>query len=64
MVSARQKSVEIREVKRKRFGRLWSDLIKKSYDKLRQHVKKQRNYFANKSSSSQSYGFSGSQVWM
>ena len=39
-------------------------LGRKSYDKHRQHVKKQRNYFANKSSSSQSYGFSGSQVWM
>ena len=29
---------------------------KKSYDKLRQHIKKQRHYFANKSPSSQSYG--------
>ena len=64
MVSARQKSVEIREVKRKRFGRLWSDLIKKSYDKLRQHVKKQRHYFAIKGPSSQNYGFSSSHVWM
>ena len=31
---------------------------KKSYDKPRQHVKKQRHYFANKDPSSQSYGFS------
>ena len=31
---------------------------KKSYDKPRQHIKKQRYYFANKGSSSQSYGFS------
>ena len=39
-------------------------LGRKSYDKHRQHIKKQRHYFANKSPSSQSYGFSGSQVWM
>ena len=31
---------------------------KKSYDQLRQHIKKQRHYFANKSPSSESYGFS------
>ena len=37
---------------------------KKSYDKPRQHIKKQRHYFANKSPSSQSYGFSSSHVWM
>ena len=30
----------------------------------RQHIKKQRHYFANKSPSSQGYGFSGSHVWM
>ena len=30
----------------------------------RQHVKKQRHYFANKGPSSQSYGFSSSHVWM
>ena len=36
---------------------------KKSYDKSRQHIKKQRRYFANKSPSSQSCGFS-SNVWM
>ena len=29
-----------------------------------QHIKKQRDYFANKGPSSQSYGFSSSQVWM
>ena len=39
-------------------------LWKKSYDQLRQHIKKQRYYFANKSPSSQSYGFSNSHVWM
>ena len=37
---------------------------KKSYDQPRQHVKKQRFYFANKGPSSQSYGFSSSHVWM
>ena len=37
---------------------------KKSYDKPRQHIKKQRYYFANKGLSSQSYGFSSSHVWM
>ena len=30
---------------------------KVSYDQPRQHIKKQRHYFANKGSSSQSYGF-------
>ena len=30
---------------------------KKSYDKARQHIKKQRYYFADKAPSSQSYGF-------
>ena len=30
---------------------------KKSYDPPRQHIKKQRHYFVNKSPSSQSYGF-------
>ena len=37
---------------------------KKSYDPHRQHIKKQRNYFANKGLSNQSYGFSSSHVWM
>ena len=31
---------------------------KKSYDKPRQHIKKQGHYFANQGPSSQSYGFS------
>ena len=30
----------------------------------RQHIKKQRHYFANKGPSSQCYGFSSSHVWM
>ena len=37
---------------------------KKSYDQSRQHIKKQRHFFANKGPSSQSYGFSSSHVWM
>ena len=37
---------------------------KKSYDQPRQHIKKQRHYFANKGPSSHSYGFSSSHVWM
>ena len=37
---------------------------KKSYDQPRQHIKKQRHYFANKGPPSQSYGFSSSHVWM
>ena len=31
--------------------------LEKSYDQLRQHIKKQRHYFDNKGPSSQSYGF-------
>ena len=38
--------------------------LKKSYDQPRQHIIKQRHYFANKGPSSQSYGFSSSRVWM
>ena len=34
------------------------------YDQPRQLIKKQRHYFANKSPSSQSYGFSRGHVWM
>ena len=37
---------------------------KKSYDQPRQHIQKQRRYFANQGPSSQSYGFSNSHVWM
>ena len=37
---------------------------KKSYDQPRQHIKKQRHYFANKGPSNQGYGFSSSHVWM
>ena len=37
---------------------------KESYDKPRQHIKKQRHHFADKDSYSQSYGFSSSCVQM
>ena len=37
---------------------------KKSYDQPRQHIKKQRHYFASKGPSSQSYGFSSGLVWI
>ena len=37
---------------------------KKSFDQPRQHIKKQRHYFANKGPSRQSYGFSSRHVWM
>ena len=46
------------EIKRHLFFR------KESYDKLRQHIKKQRHYFSKKGPSGQSYGFSSSHVWM
>ena len=36
---------------------------KESYDQPRQHIKKQRHYFADISPSSQNYGFSSSHVW-
>jgi len=38
--------------------------LEKSYDQPRQHIKKQRHYFANKGPSSQRDGFSSSHVWM
>ena len=37
-------------------------LGKKSYNKQREHIKKQKHHFANKGLSSQSYGFSSSHV--
>ena len=37
---------------------------KKSYDKPKHHIKKQRHHFANKGPYSQSYGFSSSHVCM
>ena len=38
--------------------------LEESYDQSRQHIKKQRYYFADKGPPSQSYGFSSSHVWM
>ena len=37
---------------------------RKISDQPRQHIKKQRHYFANKGPSSQGYGFSSCHVWM
>ena len=37
---------------------------KKSYDKPKQRIKRQRHYFADKGPYNQSYGFSSSHVWM
>ena len=37
---------------------------KKSYDQPRKHIKKQKYHFADKGPSSQSYGFSCSQIWI
>ena len=37
---------------------------KKSYDQPRQHIKRQRHYFANQGPPSQGYGFSSGHVWM
>ena len=37
---------------------------KKYYDQPRQHIKKQRHYFANKGQSSQRYSFSRGHVWL
>ena len=40
------------------------DACSLEYDQPRQHIKKQRHYFADKGVSSQSYDFSSSHVWM
>ena len=37
---------------------------KESYDQPRQHIKKQRHYFAKKGPSSQGSGFPSGHVWM
>ena len=44
----------------------WKTLApwKERYDKFWQHIKKQRQHFADKEPHSQSYGFSSSHVWM
>ena len=38
--------------------------LKKTYDKPRQHIKKQRHHFADKDLFSQNYGFSSNHVWI
>ena len=38
--------------------------LEEKLDQPRYHIKKQRDYFANKGPSSQSYGFSSSHVWV
>ena len=50
-----------------RTGHDWATSLaswKKSYDRPRQHIKKQRHYFADQDLFSQSYDFSSSHVWM
>ena len=44
------------------FMGLQSDMTKLNW--LRQHIKKQRHYFAKKGPSSQNYGFSSGHIWM
>ena len=39
-------------------------LVRKTIDKLRHHIKKQRHYLTDKGLSNQSYGLSSSHVWM
>ena len=39
-------------------------LGKRAMTNLREHIKKQRHYFANKGPSSQSYGFSSCHLWV
>ena len=39
-------------------------LLSRKVDQPRQHIKKQRHYFANKGPSSQRCGFSSSHVWI
>ena len=38
--------------------------LEEKYDQPRQHITKQKCYFANKGPSSQGYGFSSSHVWL
>ena len=40
-----------------------ADSLEGKLDQPRQHIKKQRHYFANKGLSNQSYGFSSGHVW-
>ena len=38
--------------------------LEESYDQPKQHIQKQRHYFANKVPSSQGHGLTSSHVWM
>ena len=38
--------------------------LEEKYDRPRQHIEKQRHYFADKGPYSQSYGFPSNYVWM
>ena len=38
--------------------------LEEKFDQPKQHIQKQRHYFANKGPSSQGYGFSSSHVWI
>ena len=44
--------------------KLKDNLWKESYDQSRQHIRKQKHYFASKGPSSQGCGFSSGCVWM
>ena len=45
-------------------GGFFTSWVTREAHKPRQHIKKQRHYLANKGLSSQSFGFSSSDVWM
>jgi len=55
-------AMKLKDVGIKRYSELKDTPWKESYDQPRQHIKKHRPYFANKSSSNQGYGFSSSHV--
>ena len=57
------KSLQIVTAAREIFKKMLA-LWKKSYDKPRQCIKKQKHKFASKGPHSQSYGFSSGHVWM
>ena len=60
MVTATMKQLTITILLNEKMLTPW----KKSYDQPRQHIEKQRYYFADKGLSSQSYIFSNIHVWM
>ena len=56
--------MKLKDVGIKKYSELKDTPWKESYDQPRQHIKKHRHYFANKSPSNQGYSFSSSHVWM